>query len=326
MKLNRTAAYVFFAEILARVGKTLFKATLCCAAIGLAACEDGGGGCKVERLGPLQVLNRKGVPIVKVTINGKPAAMIVDTGAGMSGVSSSIHAFDVAYTGATTLGYGIGGLSRFPIMSIAELGMGTAIARNVQMIQTDQKFGFIGGVPIVGLFGADFLSNYTVALELPHLTVSLYRLHECADEKERWEKEFDPVPFSIDNDRHVEISIKLNGASVDAILDSGAVGTTILPDDAARAGVTKSMLQTDRTASLIGVDQNVVRSWRHKFRTLQVGKEVFRDPSLLVAPLEISTSLLGADFLRHNSVMISYPYRRLYIRNDDAPADGASPR
>ncbi|WP_243429774.1 retropepsin-like aspartic protease family protein [Acetobacter sacchari] len=244
----------------------------------------------------------------------------------MSGVSSSVRAFDVAYTGATTLGSGIGGMSRFPVMSIAELGMGTATARNVQMIQTDQKFGSIGGVPIVGLFGADFLSNYTVALELPHLTVNLYRLHECTDEKERWEKEFDPVPFTIDNDRHVEISMKINGAPVDAILDSGAAGTTILPEDAARAGVTKSMLAADRAVSLIGVDQNAVHGWRHKFQTLQVGKEIFSNPTFMIAPMEVSTALLGADFLRHNSVMISYRYRRVYIRNDDIPVDGTPPK
>ena len=86
-----------------------------------------------------------------------------------------------------------------------------------------------------GLFGADFLSNYDVDLDVPHGHLGLYRAQGCADDLQPFDPPCFAVPFR-DENGHIALDIKLNGQALTAILDSGASATLIDAADAARAG------------------------------------------------------------------------------------------
>nr|WP_277875825.1 retroviral-like aspartic protease family protein [Acetobacter fallax] len=273
----------------------------------------------------MPVLNSSHSPVVQVTLNGKPVAMIVDTGADASLVSTATsEKFDLSYTGGHVTLRGTTGVVAASVVRADKLGLGKAIASDVLFIEIDKKWGHIGDLPVAGLLGSDFLSNYEVKFDLPQHLITLYRMQGCSSKDIVWKKPVDPVPLEPGDGKDVLVPFKINGKPIDAILDSGASGTVIRPSQARKAGVTRDMLARDPVGFSRGVSDDKVVSHRHLFDTVEVGPEIFHNVHLQVAPLETDSALLGADFLRHAVVWLSYRDRILYIERPqkrDAPGN-----
>ncbi len=160
--------------------------------IVLSACADD-GTCKIASIGDLPVLNSRGVPLVKAAINGHPVALIVDTGAQISsvwpkqaaklGLESQFEQVRMRGTGGETLGG----------VAVAEtIALGSATASNISFVTVGNLLDgrMIDGLPVVGLFGADFLSNYDVVLDLPDHRINLYDIRGCEGMQPGWHGRF----------------------------------------------------------------------------------------------------------------------------------------
>lgn len=295
------------------------------ALLGLSGCQmEGGRRCQVGEIGPLKVLNSQGSPVVAVTLNGHPAAMLVDSGAQISLITTAAtDKFNLTYTGHDVTMHGIGGMTHTPLVSAARLGMGAAIAQDVLFAATELQMGAIDGLPIVGLFGADFLSNYDVVFALPEKALTLYKVTNC-----RSEQVVPPIfrvsmPFERNAENKIILQVRLNGQPFSAMMDSGASSTTLRPSQAKRAGVSQEMLALDPGGTGHGIDGNILRSRRHRFEQLEVGPETFQNVWLTVAPIEMDEMLLGADFLRHMVIWVSYRDRKLYMDRPQTPIPGS---
>ncbi|GBR06022.1 aspartyl protease family protein [Acetobacter oeni] len=313
-----------------RVRNAGLTSMLCAMLFTLSGCENGPEKCEIGRIGPLTVLNPTRSPIVRITINGKPAAIIVDSGAMTSLiVSAAARDYDLSYTGHYAMLQGTTGPVSASIVTAGKVGLGEATASDVVFTEVDMKRGKIDGLPIVGLLGADFLANYDVKFDLPHGKITLYRMRGCSSKDIVWPVPVDAVPLERGETGKVMVPFKLNGKTLDAILDSGADYTVIRPSQARRAGVTRDMLTEDRAGYSRGISDDSIMWHRHRFDTLEIGPKKYHNISLQVAPLETDTALLGADFLRHAVAWLSYRNLILYIerpeKHEHVPDNGMSP-
>ncbi len=282
----------------------------------LAGCAAGPQGCTVQTVADLPLLPHVGITAVEATLQGRKVALLVDTGASVSTVSrNGAQQFDLrpgADARYTDL-VGIGGVTFAPIVTVHDLGLGRGLAHSLDLPVAADFSRPVDGLPVLGLFGADFLSNYDVDVDVPHQHFGLYKATGCDPAMRPFDPPYFEVPFR-DEDGHIGLDIKLDGHPVAAILDTGASSTVIDRNAASAAGVTPDLLAADRTRTMSGIDSRAVTVRRHRFGSLEVGDERLNNPVLEVADVQTGTTLLGRDFLRSNRVLISYGRRTLFIQ------------
>ena len=292
-------------------------ATLLLALSGCGA--EAPGACKVESAVDVPLLDHARMPIVVGRLDNRQVAMLLDTGAATSIVlSSAVARFRLdSDPDHVILLSGIGGTTQTHSASIHSLELGRGHAHNFDLPIATGMPASVRDLPMLGMFGADFMSNYDVDIDLPHHHFAMYDLVGCGEAIQPVETPYFTVPFRLDGTA-IDIEMKLDGVPVEADLDSGAATTLITRADARRAGVTPDMLAADPVMTMIGVDGGPVAGRRHRFTSLELGNERFRNFRLAIAPSAIGMTLLGDDFLRLNRVWISYPRRMLFIQ----PATG----
>ena len=273
-------------------------------------------GCKVETVADLPLLPHSGITAVAATLQNQKVALLIDTGAFVSTVSrDGAQRFDLrpgADARYTNIG-GIGGVTFAPIVSVHDLGLGHGLARSLDLPVAGNFPVPVDGLPVVAVFGSDFLSNYDVDVDLPRQHFALYKTKGCDAAMQPFDPPYIEVPFRIDDD-HIVLDIKVNGRPMTAILDTGASSTVIDRKDALDAGVNLDGLAADPVRHGIGIDSRAVEVHRHRFDSLEVGDERLNNFRLGVADFQGGRTLLGRDFLRVNRVLISYPRRMLFIQ------------
>ncbi len=282
----------------------------------LAGCAAGPQGCTVQTVADLPLLPRVGITAVEATLQDRKIALLIDTGADVSVVSrNGAQQFDLRPGGDAryTRLVGIGGVTFAPIVTVHDLGLGRGLAHSLDLPVAADFSKPVDGLPVFGLFGADFLSNYDVDVDVPHQHFGLYKATGCDSAMRPFDPPYFEVPFR-DEDGHIALDIKLDGHPVPAILDTGASSTVIDRNAALAAGVTPDLLAADRTRTVSGIDSRAVTVRRHRFGSLEVGDERLNNLPLDVADVQTGATLLGRDFLRFNRVLISYGRRTLFIQ------------
>ena len=287
-----------------------------CGPIVLAGCADQAPQrCTMIEEARLPVLNDAAQPYVQAGINDSPVAFMIDTGASTSIVTSRLVqnlALPVDHERYVMLN-GTGGSVMAESVRIDKLTLGPKHARRADFWQADLPMRTLRGLPGAGLFGGDFLANYDGEFDLPDHRVSLYSERGCGTHFAfDWPDPVYDVPFRLDHQTAVMLSIQVDDKPIDAQLDSGAGRTTLDLDAARTAGTTAALLAADRSVTGRGIDGNGTRTFLHRFDSLALGPERRSPVTLAVADIE-SGPLLGADFLRTHRVWISYPHERLWV-------------
>lgn len=287
--------------------------------------QEGGQFCKVHLVASLPLLLGGALPAVEASLDGRKVVFYVDTGAVTSLITpDAVRQFDLHadFRGGRALIRGIGGPVSVPIVTVRSLVLGRGLARNIALPVAGDLGPPVQGMPVIGLFGADFLSNYDVDVDLPGGHFGLYELHACGSNIRPVDPPYFEVPFRLENTKIV-LDLKLDDTPMTAFLDSGAMRTLVTRNDARRAGVTMQGMAGDRAGHAVGIDSNPVDMRLHRFGSLEIGAERMRNFPFAVG--DIDDSLLGDDFLRFNRVWISYPLRRLFIRPVLKPAATDAP-
>ncbi len=273
------------------------------------------GVCVMRELAVLPVLNDRRQPVIRATVNDVPVAFIVDTGARVSTVfepAATLLDLPTSFENRHIV-VGTGGAVFARDVTIHTLRLGDMVARNVQLVSAGHWHGRIDGVPIVGLFGGDFLANYDVAFDLPAHRVSLYREQGCGDHLRPWPDGASyRLPFSLVNDTEIDLPIAVNGHTVPAVLDSGASRTVLDRAAGREGGATDASMAGDPAMIGTGIDGNRNPMRLHRFDSLQVGPERLAPATVEVG--DTGVTLLGADYLRGRRVWISYPHQVIYVQ------------
>ena len=288
----------------------------------LAACAAvpprllAGGGCMLEQQAELPLQNMRNFLLAPVSLNGRTALFVVDTGAEASTVTpqaaEALRLPTDPRHGSVLLG--IAGPFHPPNVRVRSFALGTVV-RADQSLSIGRMPSFPPAFPTVaGLLGADVLSAYDVELDLPNGRMSLYTPRGCAG--------FVPwpgavaVPLARTRSGLTFVDAVVDGVTVRALLDTGARTTLLARRTATDLGLTDQVLARDPQRVGIGIGLGNVAVRQHRFAALGLPGALDRDVAANIADIRLPgvAMLLGADYLGRRRVWISYTTGRLFLR------------
>jgi predicted aspartyl protease len=297
---------------------------------GAAATEA--PGCRFARIAEWPVRIEHNHLITAGAINGKPVAVLLDTGAMQTLVlrSAAERLELIRWDANGARMYGIGGESVVHRALVDEFRVGQFARTNLQMyVAGERNFG------ADVLLGEDFFRQFDVEFDLAANSVRLYRPENCAATLLAYwagadvgQVEFDPAR---DGRPEIALTVEVNGRPIKALLDSGASGSILDKAEAARVGVAPDTPGVVAASARGGLGSNSIPSWVGSFKTFTIGNETIRDTEIVFAdvfkgaaskrigsniPVKVDglpSMLLGYDFLRSHRVLIAHSQHRIYF-------------
>jgi hypothetical protein len=271
---------------------------------------------------PLDVSGAHG--LVTALLNGEPARLILDTGAERSLVTpGAVRRLGLAldpWVGTTLMG--IGGLERHQNAAPRSFELGGVSLRHPTMFHDSSlavgqlPIGRLGGQPVDGLLGRDFLAGFDVLIDVPGRRLTLYQVTACSGRFLPWRTPYAAVATLPAYRQALVIPVEVDGRALRAMLDTGASRTLITAPGMARLGLTAERLAGDRGGIARGIGRNGVTVQAHRFDTMQVGGAVERGPVLLVAPVHVVPTvdmLLGLDWMQSHEIWLSYATMQVFV-------------
>ncbi len=290
-------------------------------ALGLAACaiepsQPLGQACAPRAVAEVPLRNVRNFLMVPLAVNGREALFVVDTGAEASTITpQAVAALGLPRDGnhSTTL-QGIAGSVRTHNALVSRLGIGT-------LVLNDVSFG-VGAMPafpgqqppVIGLLGADILSDYDVELDLPHGRMAFYEVRDCTVLAPL--PGATSVPIARTPTGLVFVDAIVDGRRVRALLDTGARVTLLTRHTAAALGISEAALADDPTRLGRGIGNGGIMIRQHRFAEIGLPGALDRNMPADVAELHLRNidMLLGADYLGPRMTWISYGTNRLFLR------------
>ena len=286
--------------------------------------------CKYSRIAELPISIQGGRPVVEGSVNGQKVGVLLDTGAKLS----LIHRSAVERLGLIPFdlpGYrvfGIGGETGAHAVHIDEFKFGQAVRKGWRVLVSGEG---TRASDVAVYLGYDFFQNVDVEFDLPHGAVRLYRAEDCENVSLAYWTTEAPGEAPIESDSRLEVTVRINGQSARAQLDSGASSSLVELDLASRLGVTPQSPGVVPGGCSFGLGKQPVESWAGQFKSFAIGNEHIRNPRLRFADLwkdvtytqtgsrvpekleGLPPMLLGADFLRSHRVLIAHSQRKIYF-------------
>ena len=223
-----------------------------------------GEGCHLEQLLSAPLIGPPtGTPRIAATINGMPAALIVDTGGPWSFLASSlaeglpvepvpdrIHFYDAADAAMTK------------VVTVKELGLGESKLNTVQFLKGE-----------ISTLGANLLHDFDVEIDPVDHKLDLFKHFACDGAPIYWpHSELAVVPFRQEGFGLVMIEVKLDGETVEALVDTGA-DMSELDDRKARNSfdVAPGSPGTEESRTAVAATGAQIVEYRHQFKTLEFG-------------------------------------------------------
>jgi len=261
---------------------------------------------------------------VPVTLNGAPRLFFIDTGAAITHVSQTTaddlnlpRNFD-----HTINSFGVGGIeSHLHIVEVASLVLGGVEVKNRSFPEADFADRLADGRSRPGgLIGADILSHFDVDIDIPHRKLALWRVTGCAEITPDWDAAGAGVPMQIAPSRHVTVPVRIDGAALDLLLDTGAPDLVLSTGAAARAGATPDVLEENRQLQGFGINNRAFDARLHIFKRVEIGTQVFGDVRAIIVNNgrygSIGDGLLGVEFLKRGRVWLSYGTGSFFAKAD----------
>jgi predicted aspartyl protease len=274
---------------------------------------------------PIKYAGRGLVPTIPGTINGKPARLLVDTGADMIALTRGFAeklGGKLEATGRRAIG--VGGATDIYGVPIDDMSVGPTRSGPT----TVRVIGETGSVPSFdAIVGAPFLLQTDLEISLADRELKFYRPHDCntgffGD----WNDSFlgnwngadvSVLPYSWRTRGHPNphFSVEINGTKIDAMIDSGASTTVIELEAARRAGLQLDAPTVKKLDDATGIGKKTVSYWSAHFDKLVIGDEIIQNARIGVMDSAVRDveMLIGRDFLRTHRVLFAGSQKKLYI-------------
>jgi predicted aspartyl protease len=290
--------------------------------------------CRLQSLGELPLSLRDGHLFVDVRIDGRPARMILASGAFTTELShAGAAALDLNAKPVSAVqlaqAYGASADPDAAVARVATLQLGALVAHNLYL-------PVVGNPPpgdAQGILGPDFLSQADVEFDVPAGRLRFFRSKGCkGDDVVYWGQAYSSAPMTgSDAGRHIRVTVQANGAPVVAELDTGSSRSVMTERAAEWAGVTPQAEGVVIAADPAGAGPRTVPTYAGVLNTLAFGDEIIRNAKLEIAdpfdtgataetgarPLEPEVDQpgirLGADFFRGHRVYVAPGQRTVYI-------------
>lgn len=287
------------------------------AAATLSACAAANTpeACKLTKLGEVPIHVSNNLPLIDVAIDGKPARLLLDTGANVTAITEPTFQRLGLQHDYQSLAYltGLGAQGSNWLTQKATIRLaGIDLAPQPLPV-------FTTALPYDGLLGLSTLAAYDLDIDIPGGVFALYAARNCPGGA----PPFTPsttVPEVGARANLLTIKVTLDETGLLPVIDTGA-NRTIL--EANRLGLTDASVRSDRIGRAATADPVGLAVFRHRFRRLLVGNDVIDRPSFLVGNLSRIgiDGLLGFDIWRSRRLWISSASRTVTI----GPAATRSP-
>jgi predicted aspartyl protease len=286
--------------------------------------------CQMQQVTSVPLLAGKH-PTIEVAINGTPLPMAVDTGAQGSAVTpETVAALRLPRdphrrTRAGSLGgQDITQNVLVETLDVPSLGF---VDHSIAVLPLDAMPG--GNAP-AGLIGSDLLSGFEIELDIPAQKLSFYRATGCDSVRPPWAGRYETVVAKLSMHHDFLLPIELNGHVLTAMFDTGSTGETVSRSAAKSVGVSDAELGNDESATGTSAGSHGYAIRRHRFDSLRIGREIFRNVRLDVADFNQPgvDVLIGDDYMHRRRFFLSYSTATLFIQvvrtgSQAAPMDEA---
>lgn len=272
--------------------------------------------CTLQRRASVPV-TMAGLPLVPATINGRPARLILDTGAELSiisGPAAKRLGVTSKYDFARSM-HGIGEAVQTGDARLDSMLLGGAKLDYPRLLVGPIALSLAGVAPD-GLLGASLLSEFDLDLDLPNRRLELYARMDCPTFTPPWSGRFSTIETTRSLSSHPFFPIQLNGRTLTASLDTGAQRTVLTAAAAKGAGIGAGTRVPGLDGRAIGAMGESLPTETHSLR-LRIGNNAGA-MAVMVTPLSLPDeidALIGADFLQTHRVWLSYGSRRLFVAN-----------
>jgi predicted aspartyl protease len=261
-------------------------------------------------------------PLVPVEINGQTVPLLLDTGASVTALlPEGVQQLGLQQDGLRkTRLYGVGGTSREQNALLARLRIGRLDLR--QLTVPVVLHSAPGQQPMAGLLGADVLSTQELEIDIPGRRVVLHNTAACATGTPPWAGDAASLPVELLPGRQVVVRVQVNGFTVRALFDTGAMFTVLRPSVARRAGMPEEAFTAPAAGVLLGAGPGTSAVRAFRVETIGIGEETFRDNRVGVAELGQQATygmVLGQDFIGRRRFWLSYARQRLYVWKRPVP-------
>jgi predicted aspartyl protease len=286
------------------------------AVIGFAAAAAA-QECRPIKLVELPVTPLGRVPVVSLRVNGALVQFLFDTGAERTILTAATaqRLGIVAHFEYARRMRSLGSAMASGDARLASLGSGGLAMTNFRVLVGPVALPPVGGKPLDGLLGADFLTSFEIDLDLERRRIILYEPPPCPITAPDWRAPFETIAANRSLHDRLFFPVGLDGHAFAALIDTGAQLSAVDAEAALAAGVSPSALMRDPVATLRGAAAETVNSRVHRFAQLRIGDEVLRDQTMVVTRLGLQDAdiVLGADFLHWQRVWLSYRSHRIFV-------------
>ena len=300
--------------------------------------------CQLGAVAVLPLKMEHGSAIFTADVNGKPAALILDTGAfGTIIKRSSAERLGVSMSQMDVESSGVGGNRHTFRGTARHMRVGNLNADGMILGGSD-FLEETGGSGPDGLFGMNMMAAYDIDLDFVGEHAILFEADgECHKPAVALAPPlYDVRLVSIDNNRQADVDITVEGHPIRAEIDSGAAHTVMFRDTAYRLGIDMSGLLAPDHHQARGIGPRTVASMTHVFSSVQIGDltirnmaiEILDQPVIQKKRLHIGSlladdtdgegggegMLIGADFMQKVHLWISHSSQRLIMQYPPKPS------
>jgi predicted aspartyl protease len=261
-----------------------------------------------------------GRPLVPVKVDGREKLFLVDTG-GIYTMLTHAAARDLALPQSPLQksnlifvnGDAAPAMARAQTFHVGPMAMG-----QFNFLVTPPSMRLPGAA---GAIGPDILRRFDVELDFVSGRLNLFSQSGCGRGVVYWTKRpHTEMSFELDADGHMMTVAMLNGRVVDVLIDTGAVATTMMLEDATQEfGITPASPGVERIDDRSGGDRDAVYAYR--FASLELEGMSVPAPSIVIRPDQTGLRkphmrpelILGMSEMAKLRLYISYRDRKIYM-------------
>jgi tetratricopeptide (TPR) repeat protein/predicted aspartyl protease len=285
--------------------------------------EAAPGKCQLSTLAELHVTMAGDWPVVEVTINDKPARLVVDTGAFFSLLTpAAAEKFQLKPRVLPVGFYLQGAVGSVPARAGAaqSFGIGKGRLKDVDFLIAGDDLGKVDG-----LLGQNVLGQMDVEYDFANGVVRVFKAQSCENALLAYwaQGPYSVLPISPTTplEPHIRGSAKVNDLPIRVMFDTGAARSVLKLSTALRAGATVTGENASPGDTMRGIGPHATDTYLLPFESFSIGDEVIKNTRLRVAKSEFADRdmLLGADFFLSHRVMVAQSQRKLYFTYNGGP-------
>jgi predicted aspartyl protease len=291
-----------------------------CTTVAQATVAQAGEDCRLKAVASLPAsFDDSGGMVVPMKIGTREVSLLVDTG----GIGSMLTAATAAQLGLETHHIssvefrGFGGVLIDRYVTAHDIVIGNLKTANYEFpILPD---GTLHGAD--GILAPDILLAFDNDFDFAHARLNLMSADHCPGEVVYWTKEpYAELHLRLDEQRHIEFHVELDGKSVLAFLDTGA-SQSIMSLDSAESlfGFAEDNPDLKLVEGVAPNGLTNIHTYVYPFRTLTFGGVTVNHPRIFLHHLAesqlsaVPRLTVGMNVLRQLHLYISYRDKTLYI-------------